>query len=120
MLQWSEHVVGGALADAKYPSSRRDREKIAEHAEQRGKPWECHRTDDSGSGSIYGVTRKSAPDAEGNKPREVRFEERGRESRGVTPHLSAIMTIVSCDCDDTDIDMTYRMRRLTVGDSPSY
>ena len=94
------------------PSSRRERERIAEHAEQRGKPWERRRTDDSGSGSIYGVARKSSPDAEGNKPREVRFEEMGREPRGGTPHLSAITTIVSCDCDDTDIDMTYRMRCL--------
>ena len=34
--------------------------------------------------------------------------------------MSAITTRVSCDCDDTDIDMTYRMCCLTVGDSPSF
>jgi hypothetical protein len=56
---------------------RRERERVAERVEQRGKPVERRRPDDSGSGSINGVARKSAPDAEGNKPREVRFEERG-------------------------------------------
>ena len=35
-------------------------------------------------------------------------------------HLSAVTAIVSCDCDDIDIDMTYRMCCLTVGDSPAY
>ena len=52
---------------------------------------------------------------DGNKPREVHFEERGG-----TPRLSAITTRVSYDCDDTDNDMTYRMCCLTVGDSPSF
>jgi hypothetical protein len=70
--KWSEHAGGRALADAKYPSSRRERERIEEHAEQRGKPWERRRTEDSGSGGIYGVARKSAPE-KGRESREVRL-----------------------------------------------
>lgn len=50
----------------------------------------------------------------------MRFEERGCKPRGGKPRLWAITTRVSCDCDDTDIDMNYRMCCLTVGDSPSY
>ena len=61
------------------------------------------------------------PEADGSNPREVRFEDKGdRGSRGGTPNLSAITTTASCDCDDIDVDMTYRMCCLTVGSSPSY
>ena len=88
---------------------------------QSRKPSERRRPDDSRSGGIYGVARQSAPEADGSNPREVRFEDKaGRGSKGGTPHLSAITTTASCDCDDIDVDMTYRMCCLTVGDSPSY
>ena len=51
-------------------------------------------------------------------PRE--FEDWSRERRGCTPRLSAIKTSVSCDCDDADINMTYRMCCVTVGNSASF
>ena len=121
MLKWSEHAGGGALADPKYPSSRRERERAADCTEQSGKPAERRRPDDSRSGGIYIVARQSVPDIDGSNPREVHFEDKAtRGSRGSAPHLSAITTIASCDCDDIGIDMTYRMCCLTVGDSPSY
>ena len=34
--------------------------------------------------------------------------------------LSTTMTHPSCDCDDTDVDTTYRMCCITVGNSPSF
>ncbi len=121
MLKWNEHAGGGALIDPKYTASRRERERAAERVEQSGKPSGRRRPDDSRSCGIYGVARQSVPDANGSNPREVRFEDKaGRGSRGGTPHLSAITTTASCDCDDIDVDLTYRMCCLTVGDSPSY
>ena len=121
MLKWSEHAGGGALTDPKYNPSRRERERAADRMEHTGKPAERRRSDDSRSGSIYGVARQSVPDADGSNPREVRFEDKAnRGPRGGTPHLSAITTTASCDCDDIDVDMTYCMCCLTVGDSPSY
>ena len=100
------------MADPQYPPSRRERERAADRIE---------RPDDSRSGDIYGVAGQSVPEADRSNPREVRFEDKaGNGSRGGTPHLSAITTTASCDCDDIDIDMTYRMCCLTVGDSPSY
>ena len=72
MLKWSEYAGGGALADPKYNGSRREREKAAERLEQSGKPSERRRADDS-RGGIYGVARQSVPEADGSKPREVRF-----------------------------------------------
>ena len=120
MLKWSEYAGGGALADPKYNGSRREREKAAERLEQSGKPSERRRADDS-RGGIYGVARQSVPEADGSKPREVRFEDKGaRGPRGGTPRLSATTATASCDCDDIDVDMTYRMCCLTVGSSPSY
>ena len=92
-----------------------------ERVEQSGKPSERRRPDDSRSGGIYGVARQSVPEADGSNPREVCFEDKaGHGSRGRTPHLSDIMATASCDCDDIDVDMTYRICCLTVGDSPSY
>ena len=100
------------VADPQYPPSRRERERAADRIE---------RPDDSRSGDIYGVAGQSVPEADRSNPREVRFEDKaGNGSRGGTPHLSAITTTASCDCDDIDVDMTYRMCCLTVGDSPSY
>ena len=110
MLKWCEHAGGGALADPKYNLSRRERERAADRIAQSGKPSERRRPDDSRSGGIYGVARQSVSEADGSNPREVRFEDKaGRGSRGGTPHLSAITTTASYDCDDIDVDMTYRM-----------
>jgi hypothetical protein len=35
-------------------------------------------------------------------------------------HLPSLVSKSSCDCDDTDIDMTYRMCCISLGNSPSY
>ena len=59
MLKWN---ASGALADPKYPSSRR-----ADRSEQSGKPRERRRSDDSRSGGIYGIARHSVPDIGGGQ-----------------------------------------------------
>ena len=41
-------------------------------------------------------------------------------SKGGYHHLSSIVSKSSCDCDDTDIDMIYRMCCISVENSPSY
>ena len=41
-------------------------------------------------------------------------------SRGGTSQLSTTMTHPSCNCDDTDVDTTYRVCCITVGNSPSF
>ena len=41
-------------------------------------------------------------------------------SRGGMSQLSTTMTHPSCNCDDTDVDTTYRMCCITVGKSPSF
>jgi len=46
-------------------------------------------------------------------------EVRVKLSRG-TSQLSTIMTHPSCNCDDTDVDTTYRMCCITVGNSPPF
>ena len=51
----------------------------------------------------------------------VHFNEReDSSSRGGTSQLSTTMTQPSCNCDDTDVDTTYRMCCITVGNSPSF
>jgi hypothetical protein len=92
MLKWSEHAGGGALAEVSFVK------RIAERAEQR------RRTDDTGSGSIYGVVRLMQM----------------TKSRAKYASRKGVVSGVSCDCDVTDIDMTYYMCCLTVRDSPSY
>ena len=72
---------------------------------------------------IYGVARKSAPDEQGYKVKErgVQFSvPKDRDGRGGNNYLSLLLSKSSCDCDDADIDMTYRMCCISVGNSPLY
>ena len=50
---------------------------------------------------IYGVARKIAPDEQGS----VRRRHLPRDNH----HLPSLVSKSSCDCDDADIDKTYRM-----------
>lgn len=78
ILKWGEHAWGGALTNAQYLASKKEKDRISERASDRSA--ERHRTDESkNKGLVYGVATKSAPDTQGNKPREVRFEDWGRE-----------------------------------------
>ena len=63
------------------------------------------------------------------QPRDNQQKDRGsvhfREhedssSRGGTSQLSTTITHPSCKCDDTDVDTTYRMCCITVGNSQSF
>jgi hypothetical protein len=69
------------------------------------------------------VARKSAPDEQGYKVKErgVQFNvPKDRDRRGGNNYLSLLLSKSSCDCDDADIDMTYRMCCISVGNSPLY
>jgi len=66
------------------------------------------------------VARKSAPDEHGNEVKESRVQFDVSSNRGGNNYLSSLASKGSCDCDDADIDMTYRMCCISVGKSPSY
>jgi hypothetical protein len=54
------------------------------------------------------------------KERGVQFNvPKDRDGRGGN-YLSSLLSKSSCDYDDVDIDMTYRMCCISVGNSPSY
>ena len=60
---------------------------------------------------VYGAARKSTPDVDGHKPTTRRVEFEGYKdchARGKPQHLATIHP-GSCDCDDADVDTTYRM-----------
>ena len=73
------------------------------------------------SGRVYGVARKSAPDVDGHKTssRRVEFEGvRDRDTRGGNPKQLAIMTHRACDCDDADVDVSYRTCCISINNDP--
>ena len=75
------------------------------------------------SGRVYGVARKSAPDADGHKQFSRRVEFAGvseRDSRGGKHKQLAIMTHRACDYDDADIDISYRMCYISVNNGPPF
>ena len=53
--------------------------------------------------------------------RRVEFEEiRDRDTRGGKHKQLAIMTHRACDCDDADIDTSYRMCCISVNNGPPF
>ena len=52
-----------------------------------------------------------------NRSSTVRFDP--KDTKGIQPTMTSLAHI-SCDCDAQDIDTTYRMCCVTVGNSPSY
>ena len=69
---------------------------------------------------VYGVARKSAPDIDG-PIRRVEFEGfRDRDARGGMLRQLANTTLGSCDCDDADIYITYRMCWISVDNNSPF
>ena len=66
------------------------------------------------------MARKSAPDEQGYKVKVQFNVPKDRDGRGGNNYLSSLLSKSSCDCDDADIDMTYHMCCISVGNSPSY
>ena len=69
------------------------------------------------------AARQSATDVNGraSATRRVEFEGvKDRDTRGGTPRQLATISCGTCDCDDADVDTTYRMCCITVGTSPSF
>ena len=52
-----------------------------------------------------------------NRSSTVRFDP--KDTKGIQPTMTSLAHI-SCDCDAQDIDTTYRMCCVTVGNSPSH
>ena len=52
-----------------------------------------------------------------NRSSKDRFDP--KDTKGIQPTMTSLAHI-SCDCDAQDIDTTYRMCCVTVGNSPSY
>ena len=76
------------------------------------------------SSSRYGPSdpRPNARDATRDNTRDnrsstVRFDP--KDTKGIQPTMTSLAHI-SCDCNAQDIDTTYRMCCVTVGNSPSY
>jgi hypothetical protein len=118
-FKWSEYAKGGTIPNARFPDKHRvDRSGDRTVQADRFKP------DDAANRSrIYGVARKSAPDEQGYKVKErgVQFNvPKDRDGRRGNNYLSSLLSKSSCDCDDADIDTTYRMCCISVGKSPSY
>jgi hypothetical protein len=118
-LKWSEYAKGGTILNARFP----DKNRVDRSGERTVQADRSKTNDASDRSDIYGVARKSAPDEQGYKVKErgVQFNvPKDRDGRGGNNYLSSLVSKCSCDCDDADIDMTYRMCCISVGDSPSY
>ena len=73
------------------------------------------------SASSRGGSHYQARDVQRKERGSVHFREHEEtSSRGGASQLSTTMTHPSCNCDDTDVDTTYRMCCITVGNSPSF
>ena len=113
-LRWHEYVGGGVIRGAQNPGEkskpdRSGRQRDQDHAAEQPPRWQ--------------PAKQSAPDVNGNKPatRRVEFEGvKDRDTRGGTPRHLATISCGTCDCDDADVDTTYRMCCITVGTSPSF
>jgi hypothetical protein len=120
-LKWNEFAKGGTITNAKFPDKHR-----MDRAGDRTVQADRSKADDAADKSrIYGVARKSTPDEQGYKVKErgVQFNvPKDRDGRGGNNYLSSLLSKSSsnCDCDDADIDTTYRMCCVSVGNSPSY
>ena len=71
---------------------------------------------------VYGA-KKSALDVDGSKTatRRVEFEGvRDRDASGGNPRHLATMTHRACDCDDADIDVSYRMCCISANNNPPF
>jgi hypothetical protein len=113
-LKWHEHAGGGPMRGAQHPGEktkpdrsgrRREPDRVAEQP------------------SRWPGARQSAPDVNGNRPatRRVEFEGvKDIDPRGGTPRQLATISYGKCDCDDADVDTSYRMCCITVGTSPSF
>ena len=65
-------------------------------------------------------SQKSTPDVDGHKTSSRRVEFKGvrdRDARGGKPRQWATMTHRECDCDDADIDVSYRMCYISVNNN---
>ena len=51
---------------------------------------------------------------------KARVDRRENHAGGGMPRKSATMTHRACDCDDADIDVSYRMCRISVNNSPPF
>ena len=128
ILKWNEYASGAYIKGVRFPGDRakadrsgestRPPEKASARRSTTGANTEADR-----SGRVYGVARKSAPDVDGLKQfgRRVEFEGvRERDNRGGKHKQLAIMTHEACDCDDADIDITYRMCCISVNNGPPF
>jgi hypothetical protein len=68
---------------------------------------------------IYGIARKVAPDEQGHQVIERGAQFDVQKDREVIT-TSRLQSKSSCDCDDADIDKTYRMCCISLGNSPSF
>jgi hypothetical protein len=118
-LKWSEYAKGGTILNARFPDKNR-----VDRSGDRTVQADRSKADDAADRlHIYGVARKSAPDEQGYKVKErgVQFNvPKVCDGRGGNNYLSSLLSKSSCDYDDADIDMTYRMCCISVGNSPSY
>ena len=112
-LKWSEYAKGDTILNARFPDKNR-----VDRSGERTVQSDRSKVDDAAERSrIYGVARKSVPDVQGYKVKErgVQFNvPKDRDGRGGNNHLSSLLSKSSCDCDDADIDMTYRMCCISV------
>ena len=127
-LKWNEYASGAYIKGVRFPE---DWAKVDRSGESTRPPDEAgaRRSTTSANtkadrgGRVYGVARKNAPDVDGHKQfsRRVEFEGvRDHDNRGGKHKQLAIMTHGACDCDDADIDITYRMCCISVNNGPPF
>ena len=125
VLKWNEYASGAYIKGVRF---QEDRSKADRAGESTRPPDDASarrsaNTETDRGGRIYGVARKSAPEIDGTKKfnRRVEFEDvHERDNRGGKHKQLAIMTHRACDCDDADIDTSYRMCCISVDNGPPF
>ncbi len=108
-LRWYEYAGGGIIRGAHNPGEKARPERSGRQQDRDPPRWQ--------------PAKQSVSDAHGHKPATRRIEFEGvkdRDTRGGTPRVLATISTVRCDCDDADVDITYRMCCITVDTSPSF
>jgi hypothetical protein len=125
-LKWNEYASGAYIKGVRFPEDRAKADRSGDSArptDDAGARRNNTSTNAEADRDIRGVARKSAPDVDGHSKysRRVQFEGvRERDTRGGKHKQLAIMTHRACDCDDADIDTSYRMCCISVNNSPPF
>ena len=99
--------MGGTIKGAQFPwdKSKSGRQREQDHLVEQSPRWPA---------AGQSVQKVNGSDT------HVEFEGvKERDARGSTPRQLATISYGTCDCDDTDVDIAYRMCCITVGRSPS-